>query len=116
MLDIASGIYSIRQNPPTKTRRMEIWSDGTIYPVVVIPVGVETRQMKGGKKIEVRHFSIRGIDVPDRGKWKGKLDLWLARDERGDAGRDRALPQSRRRASGADDVAVAGSLSRRRYA
>lgn len=81
VLDIASGIYSIRQNPPSKARRMEIWSDGTIYPVVVIPVGVETRHMKGGKKFEVRHFSIRGIDVPDRGKWKGKLDLWLARDE-----------------------------------
>jgi hypothetical protein len=81
VLDIASGIYSIRHNPPTKSRRMEIWSDGTIYPVVVIPVGVETRQMKGGKKIEVRHYSIRGIDVPDRGKWKGRLDLWLARDD-----------------------------------
>ena len=81
VLDIASGIYSIRQNPPDKARRMEIWSDGTIYPVVVIPVGVETRQMKGGRKIEVRHFSIRGIDVPDRGRWKGKLDLWLARDD-----------------------------------
>jgi hypothetical protein len=81
VLDIASGIYSIRHNPPTRTRRMEIWSDGTIYPVVVIPAGVETRQMKGGKKIEVRRYSIRGIDVPDRGKWKGKLDLWLARDD-----------------------------------
>jgi hypothetical protein len=81
VLDIASGIYAIRQSPPDKTRRMEIWSDGTIYPVVVIPVGVETRVMKGGRKIAVRHFSIRGIDVPDRGKWKGKLDLWLARDE-----------------------------------
>ena len=80
VLDIASGIYSIRLNPPLKARRMEIWSDGTIYPVVVIPVGVESRRL-AGKKIEVRHFSIRGIDVPDRGKWKGSLDLWLARDE-----------------------------------
>jgi hypothetical protein len=80
VLDIASGIYAIRSSPPVKTRRMEIWSDGTIYPVVVIPVGTETRQLEG-KRIEVRHFSIRGIDVPDRGKWKGRLDLWLARDE-----------------------------------
>ena len=60
---------------------MEIWSDGKIYPVVVIPLGVETRRMQDGKKVDVRHFSIRGIDMPDRGKWKGKLDLWLARDE-----------------------------------
>jgi hypothetical protein len=80
VLDIASGIYSIRLNPPVKPRRMEIWSDGTIYPVIVMPVGVETRQL-AGKKIEVRHFSIRGIDLPDRGTWKGKLDLWLAHDD-----------------------------------
>ena len=82
VLDIASGIYSIRQDPPEKTRRMEIWSDGRIYPVVVIPLGIERRQTRGGKKVDVRHFSIRGVDVPERGnKWKGKLDLWLARDE-----------------------------------
>jgi hypothetical protein len=80
VLDIASGIYSIRLNPPVKPRRMEIWSDGTIYPVIVMPIGVETRQL-AGKKIEVRHFSIRGIDLPDRGTWKGKLDLWLAHDD-----------------------------------
>ena len=41
VLDIASGIYSIRQDPPEKPRRMEIWSDGKIYPVVVMPLGVE---------------------------------------------------------------------------
>jgi len=82
VLDIASGIYSIRQDPPEKTRRMEIWSDGKIYPVVVIPLGVESRRTREGKKLDVRHYSIRGIDVPERGnRWKGKLDLWLARDE-----------------------------------
>ena len=81
VLDIASGIYSIRQNPPNKPRRMEIWSDGKIYPVIVIPLGVESRRMQDGRKVDVRHFSIRGIATPDRDKWKGKLDLWLARDE-----------------------------------
>ena len=25
----------------------------------------------------VRHYSIRGISVPGRNRWKGKLDLWL---------------------------------------
>jgi hypothetical protein len=78
---VASGIYSIRQDPPDKPRRMEIWSDGKIYPVVVIPLGTEHRKMKGGKKIAVRHYSIRGVEVPGRRKWKGKLDLWLAKDE-----------------------------------
>lgn len=81
VLDIASGIYSIRQDPPTKTRRMEIWSDGKVYPVVVIPLGTETRKLSGGRKVEVGHYSIRGVDAPGRRKWKGKLDLWLARDE-----------------------------------
>lgn len=81
VLDIASGIYSIRQNPPDKPRRMEIWSDGKIYPVLVIPLGLESRRMQDGRKMDLRHFSIRGIDAPDRDKWKGKLDLWLARDE-----------------------------------
>jgi hypothetical protein len=81
VLDIASGIYSIRQNPPDKARRMEIWSDGKIYPVVVIPLGAETRKTRDGKQIEVRRYSIRGIQTPDRRKWKGKLDLWLTRDE-----------------------------------
>jgi hypothetical protein len=63
-----------------KTRRMEIWSDGKIYPVVVLPQGTETRTLDG-KKIEVRKFSIRGFDTPNRERWKGRLDLWLARDE-----------------------------------
>jgi len=81
VLDVASGIYSIRQDPPAKTRRMEIWSDGKVYPVNVIPLGTETRKLRDGRKIDVRHYSIRGVDVPGRRKWKGKLDLWLARDE-----------------------------------
>jgi len=80
VLDIASGIYAIRQNPPEKPRRMEIWSDGKIYPVIVIPLDVESRKAQAGKKMDVRHYSIRGIEMPGRRKWKGKLDLWLARD------------------------------------
>jgi len=80
VLDIASGIYAIRRNPPQKTRRMEIWSDGKIYPVIVIPQEIENLTLDG-KKIEVRKFSIRGFDTPGRDRWKGRLDLWLARDE-----------------------------------
>jgi len=81
VLDIAAGIYSIRQDPPTKTRRMEIWSDGKVYPVMVIPLGLDRRRLAGGKLTQLRHFSIRGVDLPDRDRWKGKLDLWLSRDE-----------------------------------
>ncbi|MEA2599428.1 MAG: hypothetical protein QOF89_420 [Acidobacteriota bacterium] len=81
VLDIASGIYAIRKDPPQKTRRMEIWSDGKVYPVVVIPEKVETRTFRDGKKLGVQKYSIRGFDVPGRPRWKGRLDLWLTRDE-----------------------------------
>lgn len=80
VLDVASGIYAIRNDPPTQTRRMEIWSDGKIYPVVVIPLGSEKRKI-GNRKVDVRHYSIRGLEISGRRKWKGKLDLWLAKDE-----------------------------------
>lgn len=80
VLDVASGIYAIRLNPPEKPRRMEIWSDGKIYPVVVMPMGLENRKLRGGKVVNVRHYSIRGVDAPGRRRWKGRLDLWLSRD------------------------------------
>ncbi len=79
VLDVAAGIYAIRNDPPTKSRRMQIWSDGKIYPVVVIPLGIETRQLPHGK-VKARHYSIRGVNVPNERRWKGKLDLWLATD------------------------------------
>jgi hypothetical protein len=80
VLDVAAGIFAIRRDPPAKSRRMEIWSDGKIYPVVVIPRGAETRKLPAGS-IKTRHYSIRGVELPGRRKWKGKLDLWLATDE-----------------------------------
>jgi hypothetical protein len=80
VLDVAAGIYAIRNDPPTKSRRMQIWSDGKIYPVVVIPLGTEIRQLPHGK-VQARHYSIRGVDIRGQRKWKGKLDLWLATDE-----------------------------------
>jgi hypothetical protein len=79
VLDIASGIYAIRRDPPTKSRRMEIWSDGKTYPVVVIPLGNETRRI-GKEKVATRHYSVRGVETPGQRKWKGKLDLWLTKD------------------------------------
>lgn len=80
VLDVAAGIFAIRRDPPEKSRRMEIWSDGKIYPVVVIPRGTETRKL-AGRSIKTRHYQIRGVEVPGRRKWKGKMDLWLATDE-----------------------------------
>lgn len=80
VLDVASGIYSIRRNPPERPRHLEIWSDGKIYPVVVVPLGEEVRTTPAGK-VKARHYSIRGVQAEGRRRWKGKLDLWLAADE-----------------------------------
>lgn len=79
VFDIASGIYLLRKNPPEKPLLMEIWSDGKLYPVVVIPVAVERRRV-AGKDIDTRHLSIRGIEQTGRRYWKARLDIWLAKD------------------------------------
>ena len=81
VIDVASGIYQLRQDPPDKPRRMRIWSDGKIYPVLVVPEGEETRTLPGGREVETRHFRIRGLDVPGERYWKGHMDVWLAQDE-----------------------------------
>jgi hypothetical protein len=78
--DIVSGIYAIRNDPPTSSRQMEIWSDGKIYPVVVIPRGEERRRIDG-RRVATRHYSVRGYDAPGGRRWGGSLELWLARDE-----------------------------------
>ena len=83
VMDVVSGIYAIRRDPPSRTRRMEIWSDGRIYSVQVVPLGLEQRLLPGGKKVAARHFSIRaaeGAATGNRKRWKGKLDLWLTPD------------------------------------
>ena len=81
VLDVAAGIYAIRQDPPAVSRRMEIWSDGKIYPVVVLPLGTAQKTLAGGRRVDTRHYSVRGIHVKGQRRWKGKLDLWLAKDE-----------------------------------
>lgn len=80
VVGVASAIYLLRRDPPDKPRRMEIWSDGKTYPVVAIPLPDETRRLDG-REVTVRHLSIRGVRMAGRRFWKGKLDLWLARDE-----------------------------------
>jgi hypothetical protein len=77
--DIVSGIYAIRRDPPAATRHMEIWSDGKIYPVMVIPKGEATRKIDG-KAVATRHYTVRGYKTPDGRFWKGALELWLAKD------------------------------------
>lgn len=77
--DIVSGIYAIRRDPPASSRRMEIWSDGKIYPVVVVPRGDEVRKIEG-RQIPTRHYTVRGYRTPEGRYWDGSLELWLAKD------------------------------------
>lgn len=77
--DVVSGIWSIRRNPPERPRPMEIWSDGKVYPVMVVPRGRETRTIDG-EKVATRHFTVTGYEVPGKRRWKGTLELWLAED------------------------------------
>ncbi len=79
VIDIVSAIYSIRNDPPDKPRRLEIWSDDKVYPVTIIPRGNERRTLPAGA-VDTRHFAIRGIDSGEGHSWKGKVDLWLATD------------------------------------
>jgi Protein of unknown function (DUF3108) len=78
--DISCAIYTIRHEPFQKPRDMEIWSDGKIYPVTVLPMGDEVRTISN-RKIETRHYAIRGRDLPERRKWTAKVDFWLAKDQ-----------------------------------
>lgn len=78
--DMVSAIYSIRQKLPETAHRMKVWSDGKIYPVVVIPNGEEARTV-AGREIPTLHYTVRGYRSGEGRHWKGSLELWLAQDE-----------------------------------
>jgi hypothetical protein len=79
VIDIVSGIQALRRDPPEAPRPMEIWSDGRLYPVQVLPRGRTTKRI-GGREIPVRHLVVSGVEQPGRRFWKGGLELWLADD------------------------------------
>lgn len=80
VIDIVSGIHVLRRNPPTAPRRLEIWSDGRLYPVIVLPRGSEKRKLDG-REVTVRQLEVRGLQIAGRKQWKGDLHLWIADDE-----------------------------------
>ena len=77
VIDVASAIYLLRQDPPTSSRRMTIWSDGKIYPVEVRPEDHGTRTV-AGQEIKVRTFHIQGVMLEGSGFWKDEMYLVLA--------------------------------------
>lgn len=79
IVDVATAIHALRRDPPSGPRPLEIWSDGKLYPVVVLPRGVEQREI-GGRTVRTRRFAVRPVEIPGRRLWKGEMDLWLAED------------------------------------
>jgi Protein of unknown function (DUF3108) len=79
VLDISCAIYTLRHEVFDRPRDMEIWSDGKVYPITVIPMADEVRTISN-RNVETRHFAIRGRDLPERRKWTAKVDFWLAKD------------------------------------
>ena len=79
IIDVATAIHALRRDPPTGPRSLEIWSDGKLYPVVVLPRGIEERDT-GDRRVRARRYAVRPVETPGRRLWKGEMDLWLADD------------------------------------
>ena len=80
VIDLASGILLVRRDPPTMRRRMRIWSNGKLYPVIIEPRGEDHAPFRG-KQTRLRRYAISGYRVPGEREWKGGLELLLADDE-----------------------------------
>jgi hypothetical protein len=79
VIDVASAIQLLRAERPARPQRMEIWSDGKLYPVEVRPMGRESVEVDG-RRVEAFHVAVRPLVEAERRVWKGELDLWLADD------------------------------------
>lgn len=80
VIDVTSGIALLRHDAPPGSRRMEIWSNGRIYPVTVRLARTYSRPL-AGREVTVRHYEIRGRDESGGRPWNGAIDLHLADDE-----------------------------------
>lgn len=79
VVDVASAIALLRRERPQVELRLEIWSDGKLYPIAIVPEGRELRTVLG-RRLQTRHYAVRPVELPGRRVWKGELDLWLADD------------------------------------
>jgi len=79
VIDLASGILLVRRDPPSEPRRMRIWSNGKLYPVLIEPRGGGRAEFRG-RPVTVRRYAITGYRVPGEREWNGGLELLLADD------------------------------------
>lgn len=79
VVDISSAIHALRRSPPELPRHMRIWSDGRIYPVVVIPRGEVDKTVPAGT-FATRHYRVEGVRIEGERFWRGSMELWLSED------------------------------------
>jgi hypothetical protein len=80
-LDLLAELQMLRRSPPVAPQRQAIWSGGVVYSVLVTPNGRAIREI-GGRRIEARHYSIRGVREPGQPYWKSRAEIWLTDDAR----------------------------------
>jgi hypothetical protein len=79
--DYASGFYRLRWDPPTIRTRMTLWSEGTLYPVDVVPLKEDVRKI-AGEKVPTRGYLIRGVKVEGEERYENELRVYFALDDR----------------------------------
>lgn len=81
--DITAGIHRLRVGRPRTKQRQRIWSDGRIYAVEVTPLGWENIELANGARPLAEHYTIEGVAGAGERLWKGRIEVWLARDAAG---------------------------------
>jgi len=81
VIDLASGIYHLRHNPPAETIRATLWSDGDRYLAEVEPLKPERRKISG-HKLEVQGFKVRGVKNPGHEEFDATFTVYFTRDGR----------------------------------
>ena len=81
MRDVLTGIHYLRHHADAMSAPVasEIYSDGSVYPVVFRPLG-GSRVSVDGKQVAARGFEITAAPG-DRKKWPGGVKVWLSADE-----------------------------------
>ncbi len=78
-VDVSAAIHLLRTSPPKQPLPLQIWSEGKLYPVQVLP-GITERIHRDGRDVLVRRYSIEGVEEPGQRFWKGRMEIALADD------------------------------------
>lgn len=82
VVDVLTGLQLIRREPPESPRMLVVWSDGKVYPVVVVPRGAGGRGDGEGSE-RTRHYAIRGVREAGSRMWKAEAEIWLSEGDPG---------------------------------